>query len=738
MTKNEIIVYVAESRAKDVGRYLVRLPQRLMHELNLNPGDYVEIIGDGKSSYAQVMPAYSDDENKNNIRMDGMIRQSAGVSIGDAVRVRRARLLEAQRIIIAPIDQAVQVAPEFTEYMKKEILYSKPVWKGQVIEVPSYYGTIRFAVSSVTPGQAAFVGQRTEVLVKEEPVKEAEVSAPRISWEDIGDMEEAKKKVREMIELPLRHPEIFKHLGVEPPRGVLLSGPPGTGKTLLAKAVASEANAYFTSINGPEIMSKYYGESEGKIREIFEEAKKNAPAIIFIDEIDAIAPKREEVKGEVETRIVAQLLTMMDGLQERGQVIVIGATNRPDAVDPALRRPGRFDREINIGMPDKKARLEILNVHTRNVPLCSENDVKDKICSSDDKVDLEMLAEMTHGYTGADIAALAREAAMIRLREAIETKKELDVEQPQVPPEQLSKIKIRMKDFLEAMKDIQPTVLREVIVEVPEVKWDDVGGYQKVKQELKEMVEWPLKYPQMFKEVGTEPPKGILLYGPPGSGKTLLAKAVATESSSNFISIRGPEVLSKWFGESEKAIRDIFKKARAAAPSVVFFDEIDAIAPERGSRTDSGATDRIVNQILAEMDGIAPLKNVVVIAATNRPDIIDQALLRPGRFDRLVYVPPPDESARMEILKVHTKNMKLDDEILKGEYLKELARKTEGYTGADLASLAREAAMLAIRESINEKLEHPKPVSIRHFEEALKTVKPSLTQQDIDKYKRMH
>ena len=737
MVKNEIVLFVAEARAKDVGRYLVRIPQQQMQELDLNPGDFVEIIGNGKSSYAQVLPAFPEDEGKNLIRMDGMIRRSAGVSIGDSVRVRKARLAEAHRVIIAPTEQAIRVAPEFTEYIKKEILYTKPVWKGQIIEVPSYYGTIMFVVSSVTPGQAAYVGERTEVQVIEEPIKEAELSTARVTWEDIGDLEEAKRKVREMIELPLRHPEIFKHLGVEPPRGVLLSGPPGTGKTLLAKAVANEANAYFTSINGPEIMSKYYGESERKIREIFEEAKKNAPAIVFIDEIDAIAPKREEVKGEVETRVVAQLLTMMDGLQERGQVIVIGATNRPDAVDPALRRPGRFDREINIGMPDKKARLEILAVHTRNVPLCSDDDVKNKICSQEDRVDLEAIAEMTHGYTGADLAALAREAAMIRLREAIETKKEIDVDQPQIPPEQLSKIKLRMKDFIEAMKDIQPTVLREVIIEVPDVRWDDIGGYNDVKQQLREMVEWPLKYPHMFNEIGTEPPKGILLYGPPGTGKTLLAKAVANESGSNFISIRGPEILSKWFGESEKAIREIFKKARQAAPAVIFFDEIDSIAPVRGARADSGATDRIVNQLLAEMDGIAPLKNVVVMAATNRPDIIDPALLRPGRFDRLVYVPPPDEAARLEILKVHTRNMKLDDEIKNTNYLSELAKRTEGYTGADLASLVREAGILAIRESINEKLEHAKPVGIKHFEEALKTVKPSLKPEDIEKYKRI-
>jgi len=732
----EVSLRVAEARTRDVGRLIVRIPQRYMRVLGIEPGEYVEVVGNRRSAYAQVWPAYTDDEDKDYIRMDGVLRQNAGVSIGDVVKVRRANLRSAQRVAIAPIGEYIRVDPD---YLKRAYLLGKPVWKGSIIEIPYYTGSIRFMVTSVTPGPAAYVGIDTEVQVREEPVRETELAMPRVTWEDIGDLEEAKRKIRELIELPLRHPEIFKHLGIEPPKGVLLIGPPGTGKTLLAKAVASEANAYFVSINGPEIMSKYYGESEAKLREIFEEAKKNAPAIIFIDEIDAIAPKREEVTGEVEKRIVAQLLTLMDGLQERGQVIIIGATNRPEAVDPALRRPGRFDREIYIGMPDKNARKEILQVHTRSVPLCTEEDVKERICDPNDIVNIDDIAEMTHGYTGADIAALVKEAAMIRLREAIEVKKEIDLDQPQIPPEQLAKIKIRMRNFLEAMKYIQPTVLREVIVEVPEVHWDDIGGYDNVKQELKEMVEWPLKYPRYFEELGVEPPKGILLFGPPGTGKTLLAKAVATESNANFIAVRGPEILSKWFGESERAIREIFKKARMAAPCVIFFDEIDAIAPARGLRVDSGATDRIVNQLLAEMDGIAPLKNVVVIAATNRPDIMDPALLRPGRFDRIVYVPPPDEDARFEILKVHIRGLRLSDDVKNGDYkyLRDLARRTEGYTGADLAALVREAAMLALRETIRSNSNQVKPVDIEHFEEALKAVPPSLSKQDIARFEEM-
>ncbi len=732
---DEVILRVAEARSRDVGRGIVRIPTKYMRILGVEPGDYVEITGNRKVAYAQVWPAYPEDEDKDIIRMDGILRQNAGVGIGDKVRVRRANLRPAQRVVIAPVGEPVRADPE---YLKRAFLLGKPVWKGSIIEIPYYTGSIRFTVTQVTPGPAAYVGIDTEVIVREEPVRETELAIPRVTWEDIGDLEEAKQKIRELVELPLKHPEIFKHLGIEPPKGILLYGPPGCGKTLLAKAVANETNAYFIHINGPEIMSKYYGESEARLREIFEEAKKNAPAIIFIDEIDAIAPRRDEVTGEVEKRVVAQLLTLMDGLQERGQVIVIGATNRPEAVDPALRRPGRFDREIYIGMPDKRARKEILQVHTRNVPLCTKEDVERGLCKEEDIIDLDKLAEMTHGYTGADLAALVKEAAMIRLRRAIESK-EIDIEQPEIPPEQLQKIKVTMKDFLEALKYVQPTVLREVIIEVPEVRWDDIGGYEQVKQELREVVEWPLKYPKYFEELGVEPPKGILLFGPPGCGKTLLAKAVATESGANFIAVRGPEVLSKWVGESERAIREIFKKARMAAPCVIFFDEIDAIAPARGRTHDtSGVTDRMVNQLLAEMDGIAPLKNVVVIAATNRPDILDPALLRPGRFDRLIYIPPPDEQARFEILKVHVKKIKaVSDRIKDGNYryLRELAKRTEYYTGADLAALVREAAMLALRESVKEG--KVRSVDIEHFEEALKRVQPSLTPELVRRYDEM-
>ncbi|MCE4611741.1 MAG: CDC48 family AAA ATPase, partial [Desulfurococcales archaeon] len=519
---------------------------------------------------------------------------------------------------------------------------------------------------------------------------------------------------REIVELPMKHPEIFKHLGIEPPKGILLYGPPGTGKTLLAKALANEIGAYFISINGPEIMSKYYGESEQRLREIFKEAEENAPSIIFIDEIDAIAPKREEVTGEVEKRVVAQLLTLMDGLKERGKVIVIGATNRPDAIDPALRRPGRFDREIEIRPPDKRARVEILKVHTRNMPLAED-------------VDLEKLAEMTHGYTGADLAALAKEAAMAALRRFIKAGK-IDFSAKEIPANVLKELKVTMADFMEAMKMVRPTLIREVYVEVPEVHWEDIGGLDEVKQELREAVEWPLKYPKIFEEMGIRPPKGILLFGPPGTGKTLLAKAAATESQANFIAVRGPEVLSKWVGESEKAIRKIFERARQVAPAIVFFDEIDSIAPARGARFDSGVTDRIVNQLLTEMDGIQPLTNVVVIAATNRPDILDPALLRPGRFDRIIYVPPPDKEARKQIFMIHTKKVPLADDV----DFDKLAELTEGYTGADIEAVVREAVMLKLRE----KLEVGR-VEMRHFLQALKKVPPSLTREDVERYERM-
>jgi transitional endoplasmic reticulum ATPase len=721
---------VLESKARDANRPVVRIDPEAMERGGIVVGDVVEIVGRRKTA-AKVWNGLPEDRGKGVIRMNSILRKNADVSLNETVKVRRVEPKPAAFIKLAPVSMTIAVDANFLQYIKQR-LREYVVVEGDMMQIYVLSQPLTFQVVQTKPTNAVLIiTEDTQIQILEKPV--SGLTIPRVTWEDIGDLEDAKQKIRELVELPLRHPELFKHLGIEPPKGILLIGPPGTGKTLLAKAVANEANAYFVAINGPEIMSKYYGESEARLREIFEEAKKNAPAIIFIDEIDAIAPKREEVTGEVEKRVVAQLLTLMDGLQERGQVVVIGATNRPDAVDPALRRPGRFDREIHIPMPDKRARREILAVHTRNMPLCTKADVENKVCNPGDEVDLDKIAEMTHGYTGADLAALAKEAAMAALRKAI-NKGMINIEQDVIPQEVLTKLKVGMTDFMEAMKYIHPTVLREVIIEVPEVHWDDIGGYDAIKQELREIVEWPMKYRHYFDELGVEPPKGILLFGPPGVGKTLFAKAVATESGANFIAVRGPELLSKWVGESEKAIREIFKKARMAAPCVVFFDEIDSIAPARGSRLgDSGVTDRMVNQLLAEMDGIGTLKGVVVMAATNRPDILDPALLRPGRFDRLIYVPPPDIKARAEIFKVHTKKIKLSSDV----NLEELAKKTEGYTGADIAAVVREAAMLALRETIKERTPSAKPVSTRHFEEALKRIPPSLGPDDVRRYEEM-
>jgi len=720
---------VMEAKQKDAGKPIVRIDPIIMNEHDIEPGMVVEIRGK-KVTAAKVWYGLPEDEDKGIIRMNSIMRKNADVSVGDTVKVRRVDPKPAQLVKLAPVSMALSIDQNFEQYIKQK-LKDYVLMEGDLIQVTVLGQPLTFQAVQVKPSNVAtIIDDETQLKLLEKPVENIRV--PRITWEDIGDLEEAKQKIRELVELPLRHPELFKYLGIDPPKGILLVGPPGTGKTLLAKAVATETDSYFVAINGPEIVSKYYGESEARLREVFDEAKKNSPAIIFIDEIDSIAPKREEVTGEVEKRIVAQLLTLMDGLQERGQVVVIGATNRPDAVDPALRRPGRFDREITIGMPDKNARREILSVHTRNVPLCSEDDVKNNICDKSDLISLDELAEMTHGYTGADIAALVKEAAMARLRKSID-QKVIDLEQPEIPQNILEKIRISKQDFLDAMRYVQPTVLREIIVEMPEVKWDDIGGYDNVKQELRETVEWPIKYRSYFEELGVDPPRGILLFGPPGTGKTLLAKAVATESGSNFISVRGPEVLSKWFGESEKAIREIFKKARMAAPAVVFFDEIDSIAPARGLRVDSGATDRIVNQILAEMDGIVPLKNVVVIGATNRPDMMDPALLRPGRFDRIIYIPPPDKEARLAILKVHTRKIKMSNDV----DLAKIAEKTEYYTGADIAALVKEAAMLALREAINNKEPHAREVTMRHFEEAMTRVQPSLTSEIVRHYEDM-
>ncbi len=713
----ELILRVAEAPQMDVGLIRARLDTQSRIALNVEIGDVIEIEGK-RITAARVFRAKQEDEGRGIIRIDGYIRRNAKVTVGDKVKVRKADPLPAQKIILAPLigkNQRLRFGEGIGDFIRRSLL-KRPVVEGDEIVVPNITlmgkSGILFKVVKTIPSKGVvLILEDTIVEVREEPPGEFESAVEHITYEDIGGLENELQKVREMIELPLKHPELFDRLGIDPPKGVLLHGPPGTGKTLIAKAVANESNANFYAINGPEIMSKFYGQSEQRLREIFQKAQKNAPSIIFIDEIDSIAPKREDVTGEVERRVVAQLLTLMDGLASRGHVIVIGATNRVDAIDPALRRPGRFDREIEIGIPDKKGRKEILQIHTRGMPIEGSNEEKDKL--------LEELAELTHGYVGADLAALAREAAMKALRRYLP---QIDLDKP-VPTEILENMKVTREDFINALREIEPTVLREVLVEVPSVHWDDIGDLEDVKEVLREAVELPLKDPEAFRKMGIRPPRGIMLYGPPGTGKTLLAKAVATESEANFISVKGPEVMSKWVGESEKAIREIFKKAKQSAPCVVFLDEIDAIAPRRGYSLGSGVTERIVNQLLTSMDGLTTLEGVVVIAATNRPDIVDPALLRPGRIDRILYIPPPNEKARLEILKVHTKNMPLGEDVS----LELLARKTEYYTGADLENLCREAGMVAIRENSD-------TVKMRHFIAAMEIVHPSLDEETIKYY----
>ena len=689
--KKSIFLRVLPMReSRDVYRGIAKIHWSDMQELGIRPGDIIIIRGN-KETAARTFPADPADP-PGTIQIDGLTRENAGVRIDEYVEVRRANAKDAEEVIIAPM-QEMYFDPQGLAHYMKRLLLDTPVTLNDKVIIRQFTQTFPFTIVSYRPrnADAVIIRDYTRVIVQPRPVT-YETGVPRVTWEDIGDLERAKQRIRELVELPLKYPELFRRLGIEPPKGVLLYGPPGTGKTLLAKAVANEANAYFIAINGPEIMSKWYGESERRLREIFEEAKKNAPAIIFIDEIDAIAPKREEVVGEVEKRVVSQLLTLMDGLQERGDVIVIAATNRPDALDPALRRPGRFDREIEIPVPNKEARLEILKVHTRGVPLAED-------------VDLEKIAEVTHGYTGADLAALVREAGMSALRRILP---KLNLEQKRLDPKILEELKVTMEDFKNAMKEIRPSGMREFAIEVPNVHWEDIGGLKEVKRKLQEMVEWPLKYRELFEYAGLRPPKGILLYGPPGTGKTLLAKAVATESGANFIAVRGPEILSKWVGESERAIREIFRKARTYAPAIIFFDEIDAIAPKRGAGIgDARVTERIVSQLLTEMDGIEELHDVVVIAATNRPDLLDPALLRPGRFDRVIEVPMPDLKAREEIFKIH---MKKHAKALEGdvdELAREFAKITKDFSGADIEAVCREAAMKGLREFV-EKIGDPK------------------------------
>ncbi|MEM2219640.1 MAG: CDC48 family AAA ATPase [Candidatus Korarchaeum sp.] len=690
----------------DFGRGIVRLDPEIMKQLDLTSGDYLRIYG-SRVTHSRVMPSVSMDVGTRYIRMDKIVKGNAGVRTGDKVRVRPVDVGEASKVVLAPQDHMIRVAPDFHTWVKRRLL-DFAVTKGDIVLIPIFQRFISLIVVGVSPGTYGKVGPNTMIEVRESPVELARVVLPTVTYEDIGGLREEIQRIREMVELPLRHPELFRHLGIDPPKGVLLFGPPGTGKTLLAKAVANESNAHFISISGPEIMSKYYGESEKRLREIFEEAEKNAPSIIFIDELDSIAPNRNEVTGEVERRVVAQLLALMDGLKGRGEVIVIGATNRPEAIDPALRRPGRFDREIEIGVPDREGRKEILLIHTRNMPL------------SDD-VDLDKLADITHGFVGADLAALVREAAMAALRRVLP---KIDLDAESIPLEVLEELKVTNDDFLEALKLVQPSALREISIEIPNVTWEDVGGLEDVKRELREIVELPLKNPDSFRRMGIEPPRGVLLYGPPGCGKTLVAKAVANESEANFISVKGPELLSKWVGESEKAVRMIFRKARQVAPAIIFIDEIDSLFPRRGIHADSGVSERVVSQMLTEIDGIQPLRDVVVIGATNRPDLIDPAILRPGRLERLVYVGPPDAQSRYQILRVLTKRVPLARDV----DLRRIALMTERYSGADLAALVREAAMAALREDLG-----ADKVEARHFEIAMSRVKPSLT-DEILKY----
>ena len=703
---SETQLRVGDARQRDVGRGIARIDQRTMQKLGISAGDVIEIVNKRTTS-AIAWPAYSEDQNRDIIRIDGFTRKNSGVAINEYVVVRPAKVKTALALTLAPVDMRLNVDEDFTNFVKNRLM-ERTLVEGDTTLVMMLGHAIPFTVSKTRPHGIIKVTTETKLTILNEPAPEGK-GLPRTTYEDIGGLQVEIQRVREMVELPLRHPELFQRLGIEPPKGVLLHGPPGCGKTLLARAVANESEANFYSINGPEIMSKFYGESEARLREIFQQAQQNAPSIIFVDELDAIAPKREEVTGEVERRVVAQMLALMDGLSGRGNVIVIGATNRPGALDPALRRPGRFDREIEISVPDKKGRHEVLQIHTRGMPLAPD-------------VDLNKLSAMTHGYTGADLSALGRETAMKALRRYLP---QINLEEERIPPAVLEKMEVTMDDFLGAFKEVTPTAMREVYIEVSTVHWEDAGGLDDVKQHLKEAVEWPLKTPEMFTRLGIRPPKGILMYGPPGCGKTLLARAVATESEANFISIKGPEVFSKWVGESEKAIREVFRKARMAAPAVIFLDEIDSLTPRRGmGMSDSGVSERVISQLLTEMDGLTTLQDIVVIAATNRPDMVDNAVIRPGRFDRLIYVPEPDDKSRLQVFKIYTKGMPINADV----DLNQLTTMTKYYSGADIESLCREAAMHSLRRDVNSN-----QITMKDFLDAMKEMGPSIT-PDMEKW----
>ncbi|MEM4326293.1 MAG: CDC48 family AAA ATPase [Candidatus Pacearchaeota archaeon] len=751
--KKEVQLKVVEAHQDDAYKGIARIDGEVMRALGIKRGDVIKIKGN-RDTVAIVDRAYPADVGEGIIRIDGITRRNAKTSISELVKISKAEVKEAKKIVIAPLQKNIMVQAD-PETLKRGLL-GRAVMRGDVVvlggvqrrrdllseefgEFRDIFGDvfgsfgfghfggaisqIKFLVVSTTPNQPVIISENTQLTLNPKAVEIREENIPEITYEDIGGLSEEIKKIREMVEIPLKKPEIFERLSIEPPKGVLLHGPPGTGKTLLAKAVANESEANFILLNGPEIMSKFYGESEKKIRDIFEEAERTAPTIIFIDEIDAIAPKREEVMGEVERRVVSQLLTMMDGLKSRGKVIVIGATNRINSIDPALRRPGRFDREIEINVPSKEGRLAILKIHTRGMPLTED-------------VSLEEIASLTHGFVGADLEALCKEAAMNVLRKVL-PKINLD-EDKEVPQEILNQLVIKHSDFIDALKVVRPSAMREVLVETPNVSWEDVGGLEEAKQSLKEAIEWPLKNPEMFKRMGIRPPKGVLLYGPPGTGKTLLAKAVANESEANFIHVKGPSLLSMWVGKSEEGMRKVFERARQVSPCIIFFDEIDALASKRGLETGTKVGERVLNQMLAEMDGLEDLNNVIVIGATNRPDMIDSALLRPGRFDKIILVGAPDEVGRLQILGIHTKNMPIGDgkkefnKEKKEEFLREISKRTEGYTGADLEAVTREAALIALRESKEAKFVTP-----YHFEQALKKIQPSVSKQTLEVYKKI-
>jgi len=698
---------ILEAYTRDVGRGIARIDYDTLKSLNASAGDIIEIAGGKRRTIAKCLPLYPSDEGKGVIRVDGLIRSNAGISVDDAVTITKVKAVPAEKVVLAPLE----AIPAIDERHLADALEDVPIIKGDKVMIPYFGGRLTFQVVTATPTAGPLLVSRKTIFTIVEK-DDSLIGIPHVTYEDIGGLKEEIQKVREMIELPLRHPEIFEKLGIEAPKGVLLYGPPGTGKTLLAKVVANETNAHFITISGPEIMSKFYGESEARLREIFKEAKEKSPSIVFIDEIDSIAPKREEVMGEVERRVVSQMLSLMDGLEARGKVIVIAATNRQNALDPALRRPGRFDREIEIKVPDKRGRLEILQIHAHNMPL-------------DTDVDLNKIAAVTHGFVGADLEYLCKEAAMRCLRRMLP---ELNLEEEKVPANKLDKLIITAADFEQAARDVTPSAMREVFLESPDVHWQDIGGLEVIKRELQEAVEWPLKYPDLYSKMGHNAPKGILLYGPSGTGKTLLAKAVATESEANFISVRGPELMSKWVGESERGIREVFRRARQAAPCVIFFDEIDSIAKARGGEGDGeGGTGRVVSQILTELDGISELHGVVVLAATNRPELIDQALLRPGRFDRVVFVPNPDTKTRSKILEIHTKAKSLGSDV----NLEKIATITDRFSGAEVSAVVNTAVSIVLREYL---AKYPTPeeaakhtseaqVMMRHFEEAVKKVR---------------